>query len=116
MADRPHFALPFRWVARGDGTLSAAENEQDTSEEIADAVECAVRTVQGERNAIGEFGRPEVLEFTIDPELARAQLQASLEASEPRAATIVHAEDWDPHDEGAMRLRVMFAHAEGGEG
>jgi hypothetical protein len=108
MADRPHFALPFHFAVRPDGSLEVAVTEQDTSEEVADCIELAGRTVQGERVNLREFGRPDSLEFAIDRELARAQLQQALEAAEPRAAMFVTADAIDEWDEGTLRLRAMF--------
>lgn len=114
MADRPHFALPFRFDDRGDGTLAAAVTEQDSSSEVADCVEVAVRTVAGERTALPEFGRPQMLEFTTDAGLARAQLTQALELAEPRAVPLI-ASETDPYDEGVLRLRTMFSYDEEGE-
>lgn len=114
MADRPHFALPFRFEDRGDGILAVVVTEQDSSAEVADCVETAIRTTAGQRTALPEFGRPQTLEFSTDPGFARAQLAQALELAEPRAVPIIAAET-DPYDEGQLRLRTMFSYEQEGE-
>ena len=109
MAESPHFALPFRFELAGGGGIAAAVTEQDTVEEIADCVECTLRTVAGERATLPEFGRPETLEFAVNRELARAQLTQALNEAEPRAVSIVQGDDVDPEDPGVLRLRAMFS-------
>lgn len=109
MVDIPHFALPFRFELGGSDVVAAAVTEQDSVEEIADCVECTIRTVAGERTTLPEFGRPETLEFTINRELARAQLTQALNEAEPRAISIVQGDDVDPADPGVLRLRAMFS-------
>lgn len=102
-----HFALPFRFVVDPMGGQGAATTVQDTTAEIADCVELAVRTVAGERLTLPSFGRPEALEFTVEPDLARSQLQIAIDEAEPRARAIVDG-DYDPTDPATLRIRAMF--------
>lgn len=102
MADNPHFSMPFR--LQGD---HFAVTEQDTSAEVADCVELTLRTVQGERRTLPEFGRPDFLEFTSDRDLAVAETQQAIEAAEPRARVMLERDDGEA-DEGILRLRAMW--------
>ena len=108
MTDLPHWSLPPRLDGR-----SFAVTEQDSSDEIADCVELALRTVQGERRTLPEFGRPDFLEFTSDRDLAVAETQQTIEATEPRARTIIERDDRDA-DQGVLRLRAMWGWASDG--
>ena len=114
MADHPHFAMPFR--LEGD---HFAVNEQDTSDEVADCVELTLRTVQGERRTLPEFGRPDFLEFTSDRDLAVAETQQAIENAELRARAFLERDDSEA-DDGILRLRAMWGYDqddddEGGE-
>lgn len=110
MAEPPHFAVPFR-LERDH----FAVNEQDTSDDVADCVEMTLRTVQGERRTLPSFGRPDVLEFTTDRDLAQASVQQAIDDAEPRARAYVERDDGEA-DEGILRLRAMWGWShEGGE-
>ena len=113
MTDLPHFSQPFRFQRDALGAMSAAVTEQDTPDEIADCVEVTIRTAQGDRATLPEFGRPDTLEFALDRELAQAQLEQALNDAEPRADELVRAGDVDPNDPGVLRLRAMFGLVEG---
>ena len=106
-----HFSMPFR--LEGD---HFAVTEQDTSAEVADCVELALRTVQGERRTLPSFGRPDFLEFTSNRDLAAAELEQTIDAAEPRARGYVERDD-DQAEEGILRLRAMWGwdQDEGGE-
>lgn len=108
MPDPVHFALPFRFVRGAGGGVSAATHPEGSADEIADCVELALRTVQGQRTTLPTFGRPDLLEFSTQPEVAAALLQATIDEAEPRARGVVDGEH-DPHDPGVMRLTAMFA-------
>jgi hypothetical protein len=110
-AELPHFALPFRFEPAAGGGLAAAENEQDSTAAVAACVECIVRTEVGQRTTLPEFGRP-ALEFSTDPDVARAQLQAAIDANEPRVRAMVEAAELDPRDSLALQLLAMYSPAE----
>ncbi len=103
MAELPHFSLPFRLQG-----ASFAVSEQDTIDEIADCVELILRTEQGQRATLPAFGRPEMLAFTTDRELARVQVQQAIDDSEPRVRATVQRGDLDPRDPGVLRLLAMY--------
>lgn len=108
MVDIPHWSLPFRFELLPDGTRRVAVTEQDSVEEVRDCVELILRTVQSERATLPEFGRPAILEFTTDRELARSLVQQAIDESEPRAQAIVEAAPVDTQDEGLLRLLAMY--------
>ena len=99
----PHFSMPFRLEG-----ASFAANEQDTAEEVADCVELTLRTVQGERRTLPDFGRPDRLVFSTDRLLAVNSVQQAIEHGEPRARPLVESDASDA-EQGIMRLRVMWA-------
>jgi phage baseplate assembly protein W len=103
----PHFGMPFRLQRH-----AFAVTEQDTAAEVADCVELTLRTVQGERRTLPEFGRPDFLEFTSDRELAVAETQQAIENAEPRARAMLERDD-DHAEEGILRLRAMWSFDEG---
>lgn len=110
----PHFNLPFAFVAEGTGGLVADVCDQESVAEIGACCEAILRTVQGERTTLSDFGRPE-LEFNGDPELVRATLAAALLEWEPRVAALVTA--WpDPDDESVQVIRALIAPADSEEG
>ena len=78
----PHFTLPFQFVSDGAGGLTAQVCEQESEAEIGACCEAILRTVQGQRTTLPDFGRPQ-LEFNSDPELVRATLAAALLEWEP---------------------------------
>lgn len=108
MADNPHFSLPFRFERQMDGTYQVPVTEQDTLEEIGDCVELILRVEQGERGTLPGFGRPEMLRFTTDRDLARSMVQQAIDEYEPRAQASVTREDLDLNDEGVLRLLTMY--------
>lgn len=112
--DLPHFTLPFAFVADGTGGLVADVAEQESVAEIGACAEAILRTVQGQRTTLPDFGRPQ-LEFNTDPELVRATLAAALLEWEPRVQALVT--DWpDPGDEGVQVIRALVAPADSEEG
>lgn len=90
MTDIPHFSLPFAWVTSGAGGVTARVNEQESVAEIGACCEAIIRTVQGERTSLPEFGRPE-LEFNTNPALTRAALSQALITFEPRVQALITA-------------------------
>jgi hypothetical protein len=99
----PHLGLPFR--VEGN---AFAVTEQDTADEVADCVELALRTVQGERRTLSSFGRPDHLEFISDRDLAQAEIEQTIEDAEPRARGYVERDD-SQADQGILRLKAMWA-------
>jgi phage baseplate assembly protein W len=81
MSAVPHFALPFRF-----SNPQAASNEQDSLEEIADAVLAILVTQVGFRVELPGFGidDPTFAMGHVDLE----QLRAAAESWEPRASTL----------------------------
>jgi hypothetical protein len=106
----PHLGLPFRL----DG-IAFAVTEQDTSAEVADCVELALRTVQGDRRTLSSFGRPDNLEFISNRDLAQAEIEQTIEDAEPRAQGVVDRDD-SQADEGVLRLKAMWAWTQEGGG
>lgn len=112
--DIPHFTLPFAFVPDGTGGLVANVCDQESIAEIGACCEAILRTVQGQRTTLPDFGRPE-LEFNTDPELVRATLAAALVEWEPRVQAMVT--DWpDPTDESVQVIRALIAPADSEEG
>lgn len=108
MATNPHFALPFRFERLRGGQQVIPVAEQDTVSEIGDCVEMAVRTEQGDRRTLPSFGRPQTLAFTLDRDLARAQVQQTIDDCEPRVQAYVARGQIDLDDPGALRLRAEW--------
>ena len=112
--DIPHFSLPFAFVSDGVGGLVAAVDDQESVAEIGACCEAILRTVQGQRTTLPDFGRPE-LEFNADPDLVRATLAAALVEWEPRVQALVTA--WpDAADESVQVIRALVAPADSEEG
>ena len=112
--DLPHFTLPFQFVSDGVGGLVANVCEQESVAEIGACAEAILRTVQGQRTTLPDFGRPQ-LEFNTDPELVRATLAAALLEWEPRLEALVTA--WpDAGDESVQIIRALVAPADSEEG
>ena len=110
----PHFTLPFQFVSDGAGGLTAQVCEQESEAEISACCEAILRTVQGQRTTLVDFGRPQ-LEFNADPELVRATLAAALLEWEPRVQALVTA--WpDAADESTQVIRALVAPADSEEG
>ena len=110
----PHFRLPFAFVSDGVGGLIADVVEQESIDEIGGCCEAILRTVQGQRTTLPEFGRPE-LEFNTQPELTRATLAGALLEWEPRVQAFVT--DWpDPNDESVQVISALISPADNEEG
>jgi phage baseplate assembly protein W len=87
--------------------------EQESIAEVAACCECIVRTVQGQRTSMPEFGRPE-LEFS-DPQFAQAAVASALVSFEPRVETMVTA-DPDESDPEIQIVRALIAPRDTAEG
>lgn len=81
MADIPHFALPFRFGP------TAAVNEQDALDEIADCVLAIMVCQQGYRIELPAFGLADQA-FTM-PGPSSAEIRETVEAWEPRAKQLI---------------------------
>jgi hypothetical protein len=93
----PHFDIPFRFVVTtAKGQASAATNEQDSFEDIADCVEAIIRTPLGFRSDSITFGFPQ-LELMVQP-LLNASIMEIVSDQEPRAQVIMseHSDAFDP--------------------
>jgi len=78
----PHFDLPFRIAAHAVATV-----EQDSSEDIANCVECIIRTPNGFREDSPDFGLNDVV-FSPIP-MDTDALVAQIKAQEPRATVVI---------------------------
>lgn len=78
----PHFDLPFRLVAG-----HAAVNDQDTIEDVTTCVEAVVRTRQGTRAEVPDFGVTD-LTFQLQPTKLQPVIDSVLE-QEPRASMLM---------------------------
>ena len=114
MTDIPHFSLPFAWVTSGAGGVCAREVEQESVAEIAGCGEAVIRTVQGERTSLPEFGRPE-LEFNSNPALTQAALTQALLTFEPRLQSLITA-GVDPDDPEVQMVRALLSPIDREEG
>lgn len=114
MADFPHFTLPFRWTQDPLGGLSAAIADQESIDEIASCVEAIIRTVQGQRTTLPEFGIPE-LEFNTDAQTAAATIAAAVIEFEPRVEALITGAI-DPTDVETQTIRALLAPADDEEG
>jgi phage baseplate assembly protein W len=106
MTDIPHFTLPFRFVTAGSGGLAAEECEQESATELSACCEAIIRTVQGQRTTLPDFGRPQ-LEFNATPELTVAALTQALLVHEPRVQSLITAAP-DPDDIELQAVRVLL--------
>ena len=110
----PHFTLPFRFVSAGADVVAAAVAEQESTDEIASCCEAVIRTVQGQRTSMPQFGRPEY-EFNTDAEYVRSSLAAALLEYEPRVESLIEA--WpDDNDPELQIVRAILAPRDGEEG
>lgn len=109
--DYPHFTLPFAWGLSAAGGLAATVCEQESVTEITACAEAVIRTVEGERTSLPDFGRPE-LEFDTDPEWTRTVLGNALLQWEPRVTALISANP-DPSDESVQIVRALLS-SEGG--
>lgn len=110
----PHFTLPFTFTQSSAGGLGAAVAEQESIAEIGGCVEAIIRTVQGQRTTLPEFGVPE-LEFNTAPEAARAAIAAALVEFEPRVVSLIDAHA-DLDDPTVQDVRALVAPADTEEG
>lgn len=108
MAELQHFGLPFRFEQLRSGEQVIAVTEQDTTAEIADCVELTLRSEQGERRTLPSYGRPQMLAFTHDRDLAQSVIQQTILDAEPRVRALVEQAAIDPEDEGLLRLLAMW--------
>ena len=82
MTDVPHFSLPFRFATPG-----AAVTEQDSLDEIADAVYAVLVCPVGFRVESPLFGTPDQTFAMPAPDLD--ELRNAIETWEPRAAALL---------------------------
>lgn len=78
----PHFDLPFRFIG-----ARAATVEQDTLDDITNCVVAILRTIEGQRLEINEFGIPDPT-FGLQPLRLDALISKVIEL-EPRAAIMI---------------------------
>lgn len=87
MADVPHFSLPFRFVGvspHATAGVTAAVNEQDSIDEIADCVLAILVCPQGYRVELPQFGVPDPT-FS-SPRVDTDLIRTLVDRWEPRAA------------------------------
>src|SRR5215831_3748801 len=96
--DSPHFDLPFRLLSTG-----AAVAEQDTYDDVANCVECIVRTPYGFRDDAPEFGFPSV-ELLQQPVIT-SEIREVVDVQEPRAVIVI-TERPDFYDQLIDRITV----------
>ena len=113
MPDIPHFTVPFQWARNPRGGLQAGTVEQESTAEIAGCCESILRTVQGQRTSLPEFGRPE-LEFS-DPAFSQSAVASALVAFEPRVESLVTATP-DDDDPEIQLVRALIAPSDSAEG
>lgn len=101
MISVPHFEFPLR-MGPG-GRLSVLE--QDTPDEIAQAVLVLLSTIEGERIELPEYGIEDPL-FTIDLDLN--MIRQAIEEWEPRASAILE-EQHDSLDDMIRHLRAKVS-------
>lgn len=96
----PHFAFPFR-VANG----RVAVNEQDSPDDVAACVQAVLRTRPGERDALPNFGSPDLTfhQLPVDPDT----LADLVEGWEPRARVLAE-QDPDLLAEAALSVRLTL--------
>lgn len=111
----PHFTLPFAFTRSPSGGLGAAVVEQESIAEIGGCAEAIIRTVQGQRTTLPDFGVPQ-LEFNTSADATRAAIAASLVEFEPRVTALIEAapDDNDPTVQD-VRALVSPTDAEQGE-
>ena len=110
-----HYARGLRTVIPVIGAgISAEVAEQESVAEIASCCEAIIRTVQGERTTMPEFGRPE-LEFNSDPAFVRTAIAGALTEFEPRVESLVNAAP-DPSDVEIQTVRALIAPRDTEEG
>lgn len=82
MPDEPHFDLPFRLTGKSFATV-----QQDSPEDVANCVECIVRTPLGFREDTENFGLDD-LTFENQP-LNLEEIKTRIQAQEPRATLML---------------------------
>lgn len=80
--DIPHFDLPFRLNGKSFGVV-----EQDTPADIANCVECIIRTPAGFREDSPDFGLEDLV-FTNQP-INTDRLTSQIVQQEPRAQVFI---------------------------
>lgn len=97
--DTPHFSFPFQFASDGK---SVSVEEQDTPREIAACVELILRTPQGTRPELPEFGIPD-LAFRQIPAtgLDTSDVERLVETWEPRVDVLLS----DAPDEADAAIR-----------
>jgi phage baseplate assembly protein W len=78
----PHFRLPFQFTANGQRALV---NEQDTGDDIIDCVKTILAYPIGSREAVKDFGIPDVL-FQTRTGLIPESIRNAVIVWEPRAS------------------------------
>lgn len=93
--DIPHFNLPFRFAASGEGTLRADVVDQDTVFDIANCVETILRVHEGWREEIPEFGSPDFAFLRLP--FGEETLREVITSQEPRADILIEEriDIWD---------------------
>jgi len=86
MTDIPHFDLPFR-MQYYSGVPHAVEVEQDTNDDVFNCVVAIVRTHEGFRPEVPEFGLPDQV-FLLQP-LDTDALQTDITIQEERAQVLI---------------------------
>lgn len=110
-----HHARGLRTVIPVIGAARAAEvAEQESVSEIASCCEAVIRTVQGQRTTMPEFGRPQ-FEFNSDPAFVRTAIAGALTEFEPRVESLVSAAP-DPSDVEIQTVRALIAPRDAEEG
>ena len=104
----PHFSLPFRFEQMRSGEQRIATVEDGSLDELGDCVELILRTEQGDRRTLPDFGRPQTLAFMTDRDLARSLVQQAVDDAEPRVQAVVQSADIDPSDPGLHRILTMY--------
>lgn len=84
----PHFDLPFRLSGKSFATV-----QQDSPEDVANCVECIVRTPSGFREDTEDFGLDD-LTFNNQP-LNLALVKSQIQRQEPRASLLVEQDVMD---------------------
>lgn len=94
----PHFDLPFHFDEEGHPHAV----EQDTTQDVAVCVEAVVRTTQGQRQELPDFGIEDPL-FKQNG-LNTSNLRTSVEKWEPRVEAAIE-EGWD-FDNAIQSIRI----------
>jgi phage baseplate assembly protein W len=83
----PHFTYPFAFVADKDGNVHAAENDQDTLEDITACVTAIVSTPLGYREELPDFG---IRDMTFSENGVNIdEIQIAIQQWEPRADVLI---------------------------